>query len=54
MIVHLVMYYILDHLPQLCYVTDRPVVRGEELIGLLVKGEHQLRLPGGGEHPKEY
>ena len=54
MIVHLVMYDVLDHLPQLYYVTDRPVVRGVELVGLLVKGEHQLGLPGGGERPRGY
>ena len=54
MIVHLVMYDVLDHLPQLYDVTNRPIVRGGQLVGLLVKGEHQLGLPGGGEHPRGY
>ena len=45
MIVYLVMNDVLDHLPQLYNVTDRPVVGGCELVGLLVKGEHQLGLP---------
>ena len=40
MTVHLVMYDVLDHLPQLYYVADRPIVRGSELVGLLVKREH--------------